>query len=666
MKQCVKKSLCILLCAMVVFSTVALGFMSTAQSSHYFDNINFKKVSSHQLEQMWNEDESFIFVLYASYLDECRNIGTDILEKYWMNEYNTTIYGVNVFDHSQFGSFGYDNPPSPTAMNYEARLEEYELFHLPEFLRDFIDPRTGLRWFDFFTEISRDQTHENEPLPETDLEVLNIFPYPIIGFVKNGEIMTFDRTEDEVPDNYRSSYTAAIFPQLDAVLNPLTNDPEDYGTLVPNSSYNRGYYTASDFRAAYSQDTQLSGYQQHLLDLNKAFFTYLGENPIIEVDAIPPGADIDPGESLQTLRRTVRPLHEVNASKGHHNSSVLLALRDFDFYNFDGSGLDTNDNDPYPDNEFEKYEDDYYDFSDNNINYNVVWISSDPSKVAVDQNGKITAVSPHPATVIIRCEAADKRLAPWLPKWDVSPHSTTWYDQFPITIVPHNWVNPVGVILPGDEATCTSPGKRTYTCTDEGCKFRTHPYVEIIPSDDAHKPAASYTPVAGFEANCRTETNGKAELLCTICNQVLDTRNISWRDSHVWQTVTVSPLTCTTDGHTVQECSVCGVTKEDSDEYEYAKGHTATYAYVTGFEPTCTEPGREQQVCTICDEVIPGTERAAAALGHDWGESFTDENGDKLHTCNRCDITEKAKLSLWERIIAFFKSLFESFGAIFA
>ena len=104
MKKLIKRSICVLISAVIVFSTAAYGFMSTAADSHYTDNIRWIDSTNTGLQQMWDNGETFIFVIYSSNLDLCRDIGTEVFEKYWMNEYGATIYGVDVFDIRCYGN----------------------------------------------------------------------------------------------------------------------------------------------------------------------------------------------------------------------------------------------------------------------------------------------------------------------------------------------------------------------------------------------------------------------------------------------------------------------------------------------------------------------------------------------------------------------------------
>lgn len=120
---------------------------------------------------------------------------------------------------------------------------------------------------------------------------------------------------------------------------------------------------------------------------------------------------------------------------------------------------------------------------------------------------------------------------------------------------------------------------------------------------------------------------------CTVCSVLgeehddcLDAKEEGQPKAHNYVVISEKKATCTEDGETVSECTMCKGTKTES--IPKAQGHKA------GAAATCTAP----QVCTECNEVLK------PALGHDVDansktsyELPTEEKAGKLYVeCDRC------------------------------
>lgn len=136
------------------------------------------------------------------------------------------------------------------------------------------------------------------------------------------------------------------------------------------------------------------------------------------------------------------------------------------------------------------------------------------------------------------------------------------------------------------------------------------------------------------EATCRDE--GRREVTCTDCGELVRTETIAKTGNHTWNsgTVTTEP-TCTEKGVKTFTCSVCNETKTEEIA---ALGHSWNDGEITA-EPTCTEKGTKTFTCSVCNETK--TEEIAA-LGHDWGEwmvtkeATTAEEGEETRECKTC------------------------------
>ena len=168
---------------------------------------------------------------------------------------------------------------------------------------------------------------------------------------------------------------------------------------------------------------------------------------------------------------------------------------------------------------------------------------------------------------------------------------------------------------------------------------------------DANRPVYTYTVDCTYtwvvDADATCGNGGTKHQECSVCgykNGVTET--IPATGEHTWDSGTVTPPTCTAEGYTTYECTVCGATKVE--DKVAASGHS--YVDVVT-DPTCTEKGYTTHTCSVCDDSYVDT--YVDALGHDIvnhdakAPTCTEIGWDAYDTCSRCDYTtyvEKAAL----------------------
>ena len=181
------------------------------------------------------------------------------------------------------------------------------------------------------------------------------------------------------------------------------------------------------------------------------------------------------------------------------------------------------------------------------------------------------------------------------------------------------------------DATCTTPGSKTYQCTYEKENGAVNPehkdqWVENTDIDpNAHNYVKTTVPptcgAQGYdEYTCKNNPDHTYK-----DNFVAPTGNHQFNAWHQ----TKAP-TCMEEGEEQHECEVCGkpeTRKVDKlDHVEELRGAK---------EPTCTEPGYTgDKWCTRGDHLL---EKGSVipATGHHWKD-----NGDGTHTCPDCGATE--------------------------
>ena len=164
----------------------------------------------------------------------------------------------------------------------------------------------------------------------------------------------------------------------------------------------------------------------------------------------------------------------------------------------------------------------------------------------------------------------------------------------------HNWDE--GVIT--KEATCTTNGEITYTCTECG-EFKVKPIISTGHTKVIDAAVAPTCTATGL-------TEGKH---CSVCNEVLVYQQIVPTVAHSYTSVVTNP-TCTTNGYTTHTCEYCG--DEYTNEYIAKLEHTYVdyvcsgcgYNYYTeGLVFTLLDNGEGYQISdytgTDIDVVIP-------------------------------------------------------------
>ena len=151
------------------------------------------------------------------------------------------------------------------------------------------------------------------------------------------------------------------------------------------------------------------------------------------------------------------------------------------------------------------------------------------------------------------------------------------------------------------------------------------------------------------EASC-TEA-GSEERKCTICDTVLETREIAAKGHTYGEWITEKEPDCTEAGKEQRTCSVCQATETREIP---AKGHTWESDFIVDVEPTCTQDGSQHRVCSICKYVETQVIPAAHQFG-EWEtvkEATCTEAGSEEATCSVCQVTETREIPatghIWE------------------
>ncbi len=191
------------------------------------------------------------------------------------------------------------------------------------------------------------------------------------------------------------------------------------------------------------------------------------------------------------------------------------------------------------------------------------------------------------------------------------------------TALSHSYGAPVTLV----NATCTSGGSQSYTCTYCG-----YSYTQVTPAVPHSYVQNVVAPTCGAD--------GYTLNVCLSCKDTFKSNITPATGNHTYsRAVTLTPATCTTNGTQAQTCTVCGkiVTTVIN-----ATGHSLDDGTVTK-EATCTENGTLTKKCknALCNysetSVIP-------ALGHDIKSTVVaptcTEPGYTTNECTRCDFTE--------------------------
>lgn len=177
-------------------------------------------------------------------------------------------------------------------------------------------------------------------------------------------------------------------------------------------------------------------------------------------------------------------------------------------------------------------------------------------------------------------------------------------------------------------ATCTTDGIKTYTCTVCGA------------TKTVTIPKTGHTIVID-KAIAPTDTqSGKTEgSHCSVCGEIIKEQEIIPKLGHDYDVSSTTPATCTSDGIITYICSTC------SDTYTEvipATGHKSVTDKAQS--ATCTENGKtEGSHCSVCGEIIKEQD-IIPKLGHDYNVSNTTpatctSDGIITYTCSTCGDT---------------------------
>lgn len=186
--------------------------------------------------------------------------------------------------------------------------------------------------------------------------------------------------------------------------------------------------------------------------------------------------------------------------------------------------------------------------------------------------------------------------------------------------------------------TCTERGYTKYTC-ECGDEYL----------DNFVDPAHTFTEEA-VAPTCGDK--GYTNLKCSVCGytEKKEGSEVAATGNHTWEWVVGREATCTKEGISRQQCTVCKQFNGQVSQKIAKKDHEFEEKIIK--EPTCTESGTKAEVCKICG-TKNGNGVTIDALGHDIphdeahyveAESLAPsckEQGYKLYRCSRCDYTEK-------------------------
>lgn len=211
------------------------------------------------------------------------------------------------------------------------------------------------------------------------------------------------------------------------------------------------------------------------------------------------------------------------------------------------------------------------------------------------------------------------------------------------------------------QPTCTAAGEASAFCNDCGDIVATKAVAATGHSDGIRM--TSVAPFCGL--------SGEEICVCDRCGEITDSREIPAlsHDEGVWKTV--KDPTCELEGEKAKSCTRCGqitetqaiaaighddgvwkIDIEASADIDGSMGryctrcssvletktftlHTHESGYeVTLLQPTCTRDGEKGIVCRICNAVF--STEVTAALGHDYSDFYTENNGTHSKSCSRC------------------------------
>ena len=182
--------------------------------------------------------------------------------------------------------------------------------------------------------------------------------------------------------------------------------------------------------------------------------------------------------------------------------------------------------------------------------------------------------------------------------------------------------------------------RKPSTVDTKGIMYRT--CSECGEEEIKQTPKANHEHVSGDWVEVSVSACGKygvSAKYCSICDEMLEVRTTDALD-HNYVPTTIEP-TCTEEGYTEYECSLCGDT--------YKVDVTPATNHIEGEwrivkQPTCTLSGLEALYCSKCDEIIQ--QNRIDSLGHDYSgaiiadvDSTCVQKGYSEIKCTRCDST---------------------------
>ena len=196
----------------------------------------------------------------------------------------------------------------------------------------------------------------------------------------------------------------------------------------------------------------------------------------------------------------------------------------------------------------------------------------------------------------------------------------------------HTWDN--GAI--SREATCTTEGEKTYTCTT----------CQKTKTESIAKTGHTEVKDEAVAATCEDE--GKTEgSHCSVCGTVIREQELIPATGHAWDNGKVTKeATCTEEGEKTYTCTSCQKTRTES----IAKtGHTEVKD--AAIAATCESEGKtEGSHCSVCNIIIKKQE-TIPATGHSWDngkvtkEATCTEAGEKTYTCTTCQKTRTESIA---------------------
>ena len=161
-------------------------------------------------------------------------------------------------------------------------------------------------------------------------------------------------------------------------------------------------------------------------------------------------------------------------------------------------------------------------------------------------------------------------------------------------------------------------------------------------------PAAGHNTYARIKAKAATctEDGRTAELKCLTCGTITQVSEVIPATGHDYQIEKVVDRTCTTEGYTVYTCANCRDTYNAN--IVLPTGHN--YIVTEDVAATCTTGGYKRYSCTNCGDTY--TDDVVEALGHDIiihlarPSTCIEKGWDEYQTCSRCDYNTFHELEL--------------------